>query len=154
MAGVKRIIMKNLFLIVILLSVSTISLAGEGSCWVEYSYNGETNGPGGSGDSSSIKNANEAFIYRLCKNYCYSELPEYKNISGVKSCKIDGIDIERSPYKDIYIKNKRNICHVQVVGKYLHNIYLVKDEAQCQNKMSEFIWCKKGAECTYTLGQW
>ncbi|CCU71645.1 hypothetical protein [Thalassolituus oleivorans] len=146
--------MKVIALIVILFSVSVFAFAEGGSCWVEYSYSGDTNGPGGHGDSSSIKNANEVFIYRLCKNQCYSELPEYKNIDGIKSCKIDGVDIEDSPYKEIYIKNKSNICHVQVVGKYLHNIYLVENEEQCQYKMKEFMWCKKGAKCTYTLGQW
>ena len=138
----------------ILLFISINASSGEGACWVEYSYKGETNGPGGSGNSSSIKNADEVFVYRLCKNDCYSELPEYRNISGIKSCKLDGIDIEESPYKAIYEKNRNNICHVQVTGKYTFNIYLVENKEQCKKKMKDFFWCKKSEECTYTLGKW
>ncbi len=134
---------------------TTHSPAEEGpECWKKYEYKGKTNGPGGSGGPIMSKERHDAFAYKLCKTKCYGKLPDYKNIVGIKTCALDGVDIEDSKYKNIYLKHKKNICHVKVVGKHTFNLYLVKDETECKASMDDFIWCKKGEKCTYTLGQW
>lgn len=141
-----------LFFSLLLLSLDVLS--EDRVCWEEYAYKGESSGPGGHGSSSMTKDAHEAFVYKLCKDKCYSELPDYENISGIKSCTLDGIDIEDSPYKRMYLENKNKICHVKVAEKSFFKLYLVENKEQCEKSMKDYYWCKKGYECIFTFGQW
>lgn len=141
--------------VILLLSILFFSpsFADDRICWVEYKYDGQTDGPGGAGGSSMTGGNHEAFVYKLCKKQCYDRLPNYKNIAGVKSCSIDGVPIEESKYKKFYLENKEKICHVKAEGKPF-NLYIAETESECKAHMKNFIWCKKGANCTFSLGRW
>lgn len=146
--------MKRVSLLLLAMLASPLVAADDKVCWVTFDYGGQkTGGPGGMG--SSMSGTNDAFVYRRCQSQCYEDLPDYANIRGVKSCTIDGIDIEASKYKEIYLNNKANICLVQVVGKYAHNLYLSETDQECRANMSNYIMCNiQGNKCTYSLGRY
>jgi len=144
--------MNRRLITIVLFSISSASLSDEKMCWVTFNYSGSTNGPGGQGQS--LQSTADPFVYGMCKSICYGKLPNYVNIDSTASCTIDGVDIEKSNYKKTYLKNKSQICHVQVVGNSAFNLFLAKDEDECKSNMSNFYWCKNGHECTYTLGEW
>lgn len=141
---------KYLITVLIFLASSVVSASSEDDrmCWVEYKYEGKTDSPRGHG--SKLLTTHAEFLYRKCKLQCYEFLPEDENFVEVESCTLGGIPIEESPYKDIYLTYKDQICHVKVKGKYAHKLYLAETEAQCKAWMDEFVWCRKGAECEYT----
>ena len=147
-------IMRISLILIFLVVTTNANAIEEKMCWVTFDYGGRpTNGPGGQG--GSLATTEDPFVYKICKKNCYDFLPtKYKNIQGFKSCTIDGVPIEESKYKKIYLKNKANICHVQVVGKYTFYVDLASSVEDCKFIKNEFIWCKQGAECTYTFGQW
>ena len=100
-----------------------------------------------------MSSTDDQFVYRRCQSECYDNLPDYENIQGIKACTIDDVDLEKSKYKDIYIKNKANICHVQVVGKYAHNLYMAKTDKECEKHMNNYIMCNiQDNKCTFSLG--
>lgn len=129
-----------------------MAYADEKLCWVTFDYGGDqTSGPGGQGGSMST--TADAFVYKRCQTQCYENLPNYENIKGIKTCTIDGIDIEQSKYKDIYLSHKANTCHVQVVGQYTHNLYMANSEEECKEHMANYIMCNiQDNKCTYSLG--
>ena len=145
--------MRNLLVFLILSVISGYCISSTDKvCWATYNYDGETNGPGGGGGPN--KTTHPEFLYKLCKQHCYETIPEFQNIAGVKSCTIDGVPIEESIYKGLYLSYKDQICHVKVKGKKLFALYLAETIEQCEAWKDEFYWCRNGSECEYTLGVW
>ena len=144
--------MKTL-LFVVLLTLSNLSFAFEKGCTKIYNLDPvkkpEHANPGGTADYSTVR---DEFVYFSCRKDCAELRPNVDYITGLKSCEINGVPIEESQYKDIFLKVRHKICYVQVEGKFAYNLYIATDAKECELLMKDFFWCKEGSQCTYTYG--